>query len=298
DEEYLSRPFRRHGGAIQEHLLILAVVGTQSNDVALVGRDEDQVILPKESENRRVRLAGFISCLDRECDMVVVTELETDNRMADILRPPSCEEKVRVPKLREINRPVAPAIRVIGFGAIVAVTQVVNRDTISVDFDRGCSISVGPPIPVVRRAYAEPPRQHDTEAGKTESGSPEPSFDLDQDRDNRENIDHGQRNAQRCYPKINVESCHCPESEQGENQPHDHESKHPQSSESPRSRPKAKILSIHNIRNHEVKSNPLPLPLCGTVESPDQRNILNELAHHSAMLGTPARRAAVWAGKK
>src|ERR1035437_1391073 len=100
DEEYLSRPFRRHGGAIQEHLLILAVVGTQSNDVALVGRDEDQGILPKESKDRRVRLAGFVACLDRECNMVVVPELEADNRVADILRAPGGEKKVRVTELR------------------------------------------------------------------------------------------------------------------------------------------------------------------------------------------------------
>src|SRR5271167_3697849 len=102
--------------------------------------------------------------------MVVVSELEADDRMANILWSPRGEEKVCVTELRKVNRPVAPAIRVIGLGAVVAVTQIVDRDPIPVDLDRGGSSRVSLPITLVRRLQAEPPRQHNTEACETQSG--------------------------------------------------------------------------------------------------------------------------------
>ena len=55
--------------------------------------------------------------------------------MADILRSPGGEEEICVTELRQIYRPVAPAIRVISLGDVVAVAQVVDRDPIAVDFD-------------------------------------------------------------------------------------------------------------------------------------------------------------------
>ena len=50
-------------------------------------------LLPKESKNGRVSPADFMVCLDRERDMVVVTELKAEDRVTDIPRPPGGEEK-------------------------------------------------------------------------------------------------------------------------------------------------------------------------------------------------------------
>src|SRR5271167_1582083 len=123
-----------------------------------------------------------------------------------------------------------------------------DRNSISIDLDPGSPVSVALPIAIVRRPQAEPPHQHNAETHKTESGSPKPSFDLQEDSDHGKSVDYGHRNAQRCHPKINVKRRHRPQGEPGEHEPHDRESKHPQWSEPGwrRIRRKANILSIHD----------------------------------------------------
>ena len=152
--------------------------------------------------------------------MVVVAELEADNRVADILRSPGGEEKVCVTELRQVHRAITPAIRVVGLGTVVAVAQVVNHDPVSANLSPGGPIGVGLPVPFIRGPQAEPPRQHNAEACETQHCSPR-SFDHQQDRENSEDVDRGHRNAQDCNPNINVESRHSPQNKQRENEPHD-----------------------------------------------------------------------------
>ena len=107
--------------------------------------------------------------------MVIVSELKAENRVADPLWSPVGEEQVQGTKLRQINRPVAPTIRVIGLGAVIAVAQVVDRDTISVDVNRCGSRNVSLPIAIVRRSEVKPLRQDNAETGETKGG-PEAGF--------------------------------------------------------------------------------------------------------------------------
>ena len=60
--------------------------------------------------------------------MVAVSELKAENWVAYIFRSPGGEKKVDIAELRQVNRPIAPAVRVIGLGAVVTVAKVVDGD--------------------------------------------------------------------------------------------------------------------------------------------------------------------------
>ena len=74
------------------HFFIFTVVGAQSNHVALIRRNKNQPVLTKTSKNCRVRLTGFVACLNGECDMLVVSKLKADNRVARKAYPPVRQE--------------------------------------------------------------------------------------------------------------------------------------------------------------------------------------------------------------
>jgi len=111
--------------------------------------------------------------------MLVVSKLKADDRVAGKGYAPVRQEKVGGLDLRKIDATIAPAIRVVGFGTIVAVAQIVNGDPISVHFSPGGSIAVGLPIALVRGLQGEPPCEHTTKAGETQDGSPTRSFELE-----------------------------------------------------------------------------------------------------------------------
>src|SRR6516165_7391668 len=48
------------------------------------------------NEQRSSIAASIIACLDRECDVVVVPELEADDRVTDVLRAPGSEKEIRI----------------------------------------------------------------------------------------------------------------------------------------------------------------------------------------------------------
>jgi len=77
--------------------------------------------------------------------MRVVSKLEADDWVARKAQTPVRQEEINGSKLGKIECAIAPAIRVLGFGTVVTVAQIVNRDPVSVDFSPGGSISIGLP---------------------------------------------------------------------------------------------------------------------------------------------------------
>lgn len=133
-QKELSCDIYRGIRAVHVNLFVLAVVCAQANYVALVGGNKDQLVLAEESKDRRVGLSRPVAGLDRKCEVLVIAEVEAQNRMAYPADAPIYEEKIDSAEVGKIVCPVAPAVGVFGFGAIVAVSDVVDCDLISSGF--------------------------------------------------------------------------------------------------------------------------------------------------------------------
>src|SRR5436190_12695521 len=92
--------------------------------------------------------------------MFMVSELKAGNRVVYPPQAPIYEEQVHRTDLRHIHGPIAPTVRVVEFGLVVAVTPVVDRYPISVELGPCGSISIGLPGSLVGRLQAKPPDQH------------------------------------------------------------------------------------------------------------------------------------------
>src|SRR5438270_12853314 len=98
----------------------MTVVRAQSNHIAFIRANVDQLILPKEAANRRVTLADLFARLDRETNGRGVRELKTNDRMSDVRRTPVSHCEVERIDLRELHGTAFPSRRVVGFRSVFA----------------------------------------------------------------------------------------------------------------------------------------------------------------------------------
>ena len=82
-EEDFARQRRLYRSAKDVHLFVLAVVGAQADDIALVAGDVGKRVLAKESADGGITLANHVAGLDGHGNVALVAEVEADNRMRD-----------------------------------------------------------------------------------------------------------------------------------------------------------------------------------------------------------------------
>ena len=123
--------------------LLAAVVRAQPDQVALVGDDVVELVLPEEAAQRGVRLALLLARLDRDREVLPVRELPAHDRVRDQGRPPEREEQVDPVDLRQVEGALLPARREVGLGAVVEVAHVADRDEIAVKLRLRWTCDVG-----------------------------------------------------------------------------------------------------------------------------------------------------------
>ena len=106
-----------------------------------------------------------------------------------------------------------PVRRVIEFGAIFAITKVVNGGVIAVDFHPCRLGDVGLPRPIVRRLQRQPPCQHNDEARKANCFSHAAAARHHDGYDHGEDIQRRQGEAKCVNGEIKIERCGCPDRE-------------------------------------------------------------------------------------
>src|SRR5271170_4894013 len=145
-EEELARDRRRNVRPIHVNFLALAEIRPQPNHVALIGGNKDQLILPKEAKDRRIRLPSLVPRLDRKGEVLAIAKVEAHNRMTDPPNAPVDEEEINPAKLRQIVAPIAPAVRVVALGAVIAIANVMHLNLISIDIGPRSTRNVRTPI--------------------------------------------------------------------------------------------------------------------------------------------------------
>lgn len=76
-EKYPSCPVRLNAAPIEVELF-MPVVSSDSDRITLVGDDVNQIVLFEKAANGRVALTLSHSCLNRDCHVLVIAELKTD----------------------------------------------------------------------------------------------------------------------------------------------------------------------------------------------------------------------------
>ena len=61
---------------------IFTVVSAQSDNITLIRRDKNQLVLTETSQKSGVRLGRFVTRFDRKCDMLVFSEIKADDWVA------------------------------------------------------------------------------------------------------------------------------------------------------------------------------------------------------------------------
>ena len=204
---------------VHVNFFILAIVGAQPNDVAFISGNEDQGILAEKSEDRRIGFSRSVAGLDRKRKALVIAEVEAHNGVAYPLDSPIDEEEISTTNIGKIERAVAPTIRVFGLGSIVAVSDIVQRYTVSRGLGPGPPGNICPPRSVVGRLQAQPPYQ---DHGKTKQGR-QGAIPLEfcDEKDQCGQVDNDQGNTQRRDTTIHVKRSHRPDIEQKQNERQD-----------------------------------------------------------------------------
>src|SRR5437762_2498966 len=114
-KETFARVLRRNGRAVKIDIL-LAVVCTHADHVALIGHDVDEFELPVKPTDSRVGLAKLLARLDGEAERRPVSELEADDGMRDPGRAPVIDRKIDAGDLRYAHGARLPTGGVIGLG--------------------------------------------------------------------------------------------------------------------------------------------------------------------------------------
>jgi len=187
DEERL-----RVGGGVAEAIqvdLFAAEVRAQPDDIALVGHDVGDLVLPEESAYGGVVLSLLLARLDGDRDVASVGEPEAEDRVGDRGRPPVHEEDVQRVEIGEAHRTVVVPNRVVGLGPVLVVAHVVQHDPIAVDLRPRQGRDVGLPVAVVRRRNEQEPDDHEgNHGGEHHAGAP-PGPDGHDDREQTDRDD-------------------------------------------------------------------------------------------------------------
>src|SRR5690242_5470782 len=127
----------RCGRPIDIDFLPLAVVRPQPDEIALVADDVDELILPKETPQGRIVLPHFLAGLDRDSQMILVAELETDDRMGDPWRSSIGDEQIGTTYVLKVIDPRLPMRGVVLFRSIVEVADIMDRDLDTIELRPG-----------------------------------------------------------------------------------------------------------------------------------------------------------------
>src|SRR4051794_18049409 len=106
-----------------------------------------------------------MSRLDRYGDAPLRAEVVAGNGMSDPGRSPPSDEDVDTAKSRQIIRTGLPTAGIIRLGAILAVSDLVNRDLVGSNFGIGGYKVVRAPIAIVGWHERDPPDGYDEESG-------------------------------------------------------------------------------------------------------------------------------------
>ena len=173
-EEAFARGHRRNGGAVKIDVLALAVVRSHADHVALVGHDVDEFELPVKPADGRVGLAKLLARLDGETNGRRIGELEANDGMRDPGRAPVIDGEVDAGDLRNAHGARLPMRRVVGFGPVVAVADVVQGHFIALDVGPRFLGHICLPIAILCGLDGQPPHEHaGEEHGEAAQFSPE-----------------------------------------------------------------------------------------------------------------------------
>lgn len=193
-EQHLAGEIHRDIEPIEVHVLAGAEVGPQPDQIPLVSHRVGQLELLEEALDRRVGLAHLLARLDGEAQVAAVAETETDHGMGDARRPPVDQKEVHAPQLGQVEGPVVVAHRVVGFGAVLAVADIVDSDVVVPDFGPGENRHIRLPVPIVGGRDQRPPcGEHRPE--KDKEGAPRPPSFLPETRENEARGHQGEDRA-------------------------------------------------------------------------------------------------------
>ena len=215
-EKELSCDVRRNIRPVHVNFFILAVIGTEPNDVAFLSDNEDQGILAKKSEDRRIGFSRPVAGLDGESKVLAVAEIETHDGVAYPLDSPIGEEEIGTAKIGKIERAVAPTICVFGLGSIVAVSDIVQGYAVARGLGPSAPCNICAPLSVVRRLQAQPPHQDRAKTKEGRQGAKPTHLCDEKDQDGQ--IGDDQWNPQRRDAAVHVKRSHRPKIEQKQNE--------------------------------------------------------------------------------
>src|SRR5271166_4437647 len=136
-EEKGSGPCRGRRNQVIEIDGFKPEIGAQPHDVALVADDVIELVLPVQTGNGRITLALLRPRLDRNANVAVRTEVEAHEGVANELWSPEVGKKIDGAQIRKLHTLGFPSRAEIGFAKIVEVSEVVDHDVVTVNFDVG-----------------------------------------------------------------------------------------------------------------------------------------------------------------
>src|SRR5882724_8518442 len=167
-EEPLASSVRRSREVVKVDVLV-PIVGTQADHVALISDEVDECILTVEAADSGISLADSLSRLDGEAERRRVCELKTNDGVRNPRRSPVIDCQVDAGDLREPHGARFPVRRVIGVGAIIAIANIVKSKFIAVDV-RPCQLrDIRLPVSVIARFQCKPPGEQDAEKNSNSS---------------------------------------------------------------------------------------------------------------------------------
>src|SRR6202048_5592687 len=145
-EEKGSGSFRGRRNQVIEIDVFKPVISAQPHDVALVSDDIIELIRPVQTGDRRITLALRHPRLDRNTNVAVWTEVEAHEGVADELWSPEVGEKIDGAQIRKVHGLGFPSRAEIGFAEVVEVSEVVDHDAVTINFDVGRLRHIRPPV--------------------------------------------------------------------------------------------------------------------------------------------------------
>ena len=114
-EEEAPGVLGRNPGAVEIGVFgrVLAKVGAQTDQVALVADDVDQLVLAEEAPDGVVALADLLARLDRDRDEIAVGEPEAQHDVSDRVAHPVDGDQVDLVELAQIEGLVVVVRRVV-----------------------------------------------------------------------------------------------------------------------------------------------------------------------------------------